>query len=46
MTLGFSIQACPKQQVYSTFAVAEGKREGWSWYFAADKLLRFLQIDI
>ena len=37
MALGVSSQAFPKypkQQVYNIFAVSQGNREGWSWFFA------------
>ena len=37
ITLGKNSQACPKypkQQVYNIFAISQGKREEWSWFFA------------
>ena len=39
ITLGVGSQACPKypkQQVYNTFAISQGKREGWSYFLPID----------
>ena len=41
ITMGVQSQGCPKypkQQAYNTFAISQGKREGWRWFsLAADK---------
>ena len=39
ITLGVHDRTCPKhpeQQLYNIFAISQGKRKGWSWFFPAD----------
>ena len=48
ITLGVHGQACPKhpkQQLYNIFAISQGKRKGWSWFFSDDNCQTFLQSD-
>ena len=35
----------PKQQVYNTFAISQGKHKGWVWLLSVDDCQRFLQSD-
>ena len=48
ITLGVHDQACPKhpkQQLYNIFAISQGKRKGWSYFFPADNCQTFLRSD-
>ena len=48
ITLGVHGQTCPnhpKQQLYNIFAMSQGKRMGWSWFFPVDNCQTFLQSD-
>ena len=45
ITLGVHGQACPKhpkQQLYNIFAISQGNRKGWSWFFPVDNCETFL----
>ena len=48
ITLGVHDQTCPKhpkQQFYNIFAIYQGKRKWWSWFFPADNCQTLLQSE-